>query len=237
MRSLIVAVVVVLGGLLASPAFSQGSPVFTTPDDAIAAYLDGIRTRDFGEILSATAFDRLYAHFDFAAYVDSLGGLTPRVPAPAGDPLLLEIDKTIFAAGIAHEVKMLSYFLLGRPDLTQDKLVAMTPAETAALERALDMRRLGNLELIKVGIPRPKVTNDPKNQKNAAQRAGFFGADEYSERIALISLEGQTYEMGFQLMRFGQSWTITAQWSGIGSTSAVGVPWPMTLAQFDELLR
>ena len=114
MRRVLLALVPVLALFFASPAASQANQVFNTPQEAIAAYLDGVARRDFARILAATALERLYLDFDFAAYVESLGGVTPSVPAPASDPLLVEINKAAFAAGIAQQVKMLTYFLLRR---------------------------------------------------------------------------------------------------------------------------
>lgn len=237
LRRVLVVFMPVLALFFVSPAIPQEGPIFSTPENAVAAYLDGVAQRDFGRVLAATALERLYLDFDFAAYVESLGGVTPSVPAPASDPLLVEINKAAFAAGIAQQVKMLTYFLLRRWDLTQDRIVPLKPGDGAALASALDPRRLDDLKLIRVGTPKPKLMGDQKYQEHAVQRAAFFGAEEFTERVALIAFEGQTYEMGFQLMRFDGGWTISAQSSPVGNTSPVGVPWPMTPEDFDDLLK
>lgn len=237
LRRVLVAFMPVLALSLVPPAISQENLVFSTPEDAVAAYLDGVARHDFDGILAATALEKLYLDFDFAAYVESLGGVTPSVPAPASDPLLVEINKAAFAAGMAQQVKMLTYFLLRRWDLTQDRIVPLKPGDGAALASALDPRRLYDLKLIRVGTPRPKLMGEQKYREHAAQRAEFFGADEFTERVALIAFEGQTYEMGFQLMRFDAGWTISAQSSPVGNTSPAGVPWPMTPEEFDDLLE
>lgn len=237
MRRFILAALAAVLAAWASAGVAENAPAFATPDAAIAAYVEGVARRDFGEILAATATDRMYTHFDFAAYVDALGLLTPTMAAPAGDPLLRDIDRAEFTAGIAHQVKMLTYALLGRWDLAGDKPVAMKPGDAAALLGALDLARLGGLELVRVGTPKPALIGSEGYRKNAARRAGIYGADEMSERAALLRLEGRTYLLGFTLLRFGASWAVTAQWSPVAGTNALGAPWPMTPQQFEDLLK
>jgi hypothetical protein len=68
---------------------------------------------------------------------------------------------------------------------------------------------------------------------NAAAQAAVYGADELTERLALLELDGDTYGLGFTLLRYGDRWLVSGQSSPIAGTSALGTAAPMTRAEFD----
>ena len=72
------------------------------------------------------------------------------------------------------------------------------------------------------------------NLKYAAKQAAIYGADELTERMALVSLDGKLYEVGFTLLRYGDDWRISSQTSALGNTAAVGTAVPTTRDDYDR---
>ena len=103
-----------------APASSAPTPtpvsevVFKSPEDAINAYFDGLKQNDVQKILRACAVNEMSEKFDFAGYVDRLGGaLQPSIAqAPTDYPLYIEANKLQLSSQILNRVKMFAYSLL-----------------------------------------------------------------------------------------------------------------------------
>ena len=67
--------------------------------------------------------------------------------------------------------------------------------------------------------------------------AATYGADEGTDRLALISFEGGHYAIGFSLLRFGGEWKVNTQSSAIAGTSNWGVPARTTPEEFELALQ
>jgi len=53
------------------------------------------------------------------------------------------------------------------------------------------------------------------------------GADELTERVALVMLEGQGYLVGFTLLRYGDGWKVSSQSPPLAGTPSTGVATPV----------
>ena len=207
---------------------------YKTPEHAIAAYIEGVAAQDLDKVLAATAIDKMSAEFDFIAYVDRLRSLTMVAPAPAGEPMFEAINKAAFTAQISRQVLFLTYGLLTTSELVQGKTVLMDAAGAAAFENEADPARLEGLTLSKVGLPMASMMSDERYLTNAASQAATYGADELTERVALLTLDGASYLIGFTLLRYGRDWGVSNQTSALAGTSSSGAPEPITPEEFDQ---
>jgi hypothetical protein len=98
----------------------------------------------------------------------------------------------------------------------------------------VDPARLGDLSVLDIRLPEPEAATDERYLENVARIAATYGADELVERLALIELDGETYGVGFTLLRYGDAWLVSSQASVLGNTSAIGTAEPMTRAEFDD---
>jgi hypothetical protein len=206
-----------------------------TPEDAIAAYVAGVAARDFDGILATTALDEMSANFDFVTYVDRIQALTPFAPAPSSDPLFIAINKADLTAGIARQVKFLAYGLLTKSDILKSQTTTMDEAGAQQFVTDVNLTPLSDIKLDKVGVPNPTRMKTDLYKKNAALFAKVYGANEFTERVALISFAGNDYLLGFSLLRYGVIWKISSQSSPMAGTDTLGVPAPTTPDAFDAL--
>lgn len=208
-----------------------------TPEDAVAAYLEGVAHRDFAAILAATAVEEMSAGFDFVAFVDRLRSLNAMAPAPGADPLYLEINRAAFTAQIARQVQFLAYGLLTSTPITEGRTAPMDRTGAEQFARAVDAAQLAGIALVAVAVPKPAVINSERYRANAVKIAGVYGADESTERLALVRLVGRHYAIGFTLLRFGETWKVSSQSSPVAGTNALGAPIPSSPEDFAEAVK
>lgn len=103
--------------LVAGPSLAD-----TTPEEAVAAYLEGVADRDLDAVIAASAVENKSKLFDFVAYVDRLKSLSPtRTLMPATDPLFVEMNKVGLVANVAGQVQYLAYGLMTTKDVSQSQ--------------------------------------------------------------------------------------------------------------------
>jgi hypothetical protein len=107
-------------------------------------------------------------------------------------------------------------------------------AEIEAFAAAVDPSRLGGLSVLDIRQPEPEAATDERYLANLARIAATYGADEMTERLALVELDGETFGVGFTLLRYGDAWLVMDQASILGGTSAFGTAEPMSRADFDD---
>lgn len=95
---------------------------------------------------------------------------------------------------------------------------------------------LCRIDLVRIGSPNVSAAKSEQHRTNLARNAAFVGANEATDRIALIAFEGQHYIVGFGLLRYGADWRISAQASPIAGTPAFGAPLKVTPEEFDKMV-
>ncbi len=218
--------------LMASTAFASA---FDSPEAAVSAYVEAVATLDFDAVLDATAVEDMGKAFDFVAYVHRLRAMTPTMPAPTGSDFFEQVNAVQFTATVAAQVKFLAIALLTTSTVVDGMTVMAPDNEAEIFAEQFDPARLGDLKLEKVAIPSPDLVSSERYLKNAAQQAGAYGADELTERAALVAFEGKHYVLGFTLARYGDDWGVMSQTSPIMGVSALGVPVIATPEEFEDL--
>ncbi|OCJ67346.1 hypothetical protein A6U97_00945 [Agrobacterium tumefaciens] len=223
-----------IGGLAMSPSFAAN---FSTPEDAVTAYIEGVVQQDFDAILAATAAENMSAKFDFVASVDRLKALMPLTPAPATSPLFVKINKSGFEARIASQVKFLIYGLMTTNPVVEGNSAQMEKAAADGFATTVSTDRLAGVKLVKVAIPNPALQNSENYQLNAKNAAKVYGADASAERVALISFEGLHFAVGFHLFRYGNAWGVSDQMSSLAGLGGLGTPKRVTPETFADLVK
>jgi hypothetical protein len=90
----------------------------------------------------------------------------------------------------------------------------------------LDLARLADLQIGEIAPPDPELMSGERYLDAVGKQAAVYGADELTERVALVAVEGRSYVVGFTLMRYGDAWLVSSQSSAIGGTPATGAPIP-----------
>lgn len=215
--------------LAAGPAFA-----YTTPEEAIAAYIEGVADRDFDAVIAASAVNNQSMKYDFVHQIGRIQTFTRNALMPVTDPMFVEMNKVGLSARIAGQVQLLVYGLMTTKDLGQPiKMDERAAADFVSIVRA---DRLSGLELVRVGIPSPETLNNERYQLRANQAAKDDGADTSTKRLALLSFEGLNFVVGFHLLKYGDEWSVSGQFSlfgglGFGQTKRV------TPEEFENMLK
>jgi hypothetical protein len=214
------------------------SVTFKTPEEAIAYYFEGIAQSDAQKILQACAINEMGEKFKFALYTERLRALLPTQSlSPTDYPLYVEANKMQLTSQILTRVKIFAYSLLSHEDIAEGKTIVMDTERINNFMKDVDPKKLSGLEVKKIGLPDKTRMSDAKYLENAAQLASIYGADEYTERVALFSFDGNDYYLGFTLLRYGENWKISSQTSALSNANALGAPEKTTPDEFERMIN
>lgn len=216
---------------------ASSSLLYSTPETAITAYLDGVKRQDISAILAASAIDEPAEQFDFQAYADRLQAM-PLVtsPAPAEYPFYAEMNRVRRQNEILNQVRNLAYSLLSAETIDGGIIANPGSERVQTFVTDVDPSRLSGIKLVKTGAPSPSLLSSDRFQQNAAKQAAIYGADELTERVALLAFEDKNYLLGFTLLRYGDSWKVMYQTSNLAGTSALGTVEATTPEEFASLI-
>lgn len=222
----------------ASVPTNQTSDVtFSTPEDAIRYFFDGVAQGDFSKILQASAINEISKNFRFDLSIDRLRAFMPyQEYAPSTSSFYVELNNATITSRIANQVKIFAYSLLvAGDDIQYDRINRMEMDAALHFMNEVDPARLATLEVKEIGLPDPEIMATSRYQMNAANLARVYGADESTERVARFTFEGNSYMLGFTLLRYDESWKITSTSSPLAGTSALGTSVPISEQEFADM--
>jgi hypothetical protein len=209
----------------AAASATATSPGFATPDDAARAYLAALAQADVDGILSATAVDEMSAAFRFDLQADRVQAFQPiGMLGPQDDPLLQEIDRAQLTWQILAQARACIYGLLSDIDMGGTIVVPFGKEEADAFAAQVDTSRLAGVVVTDVRFPNPAFEHDPANLQLNARIATIYGADEITERVATFDFEGAVWQVGFTLIRYGDTWKVMNQTAPLSNLPTTGVP-------------
>lgn len=227
--SMVVATGLLVGAVLGSPVVAQdASPSSSSPELTVRLFLDGLRQRDLETLMSVSAANAMAEQVDFAAYVERLRAWMPfQAPAPATDPLLIDLNRAQVLTQQLGQTRMLIYGLLTDVELDGVPVTPVDAAWAESLASQLDLERLAGLEVGDIVPPDAELMAGERYVAAMAKQAAIYGADEMTERVVTVSLEGRDWLIGFTLMRYDDEWLISSQTSVIAGLPATGAPMPL----------
>lgn len=214
------------------------TPAAATPEDAIAHFLAGLAQADMDQVLAASAVDEMSTRHDFTGALERLGVLLPvEALAPSSHPFFTDANQARLTAQLTTQVKLLAYALLTDGTVNGPQPLPLDPAQAADLASILDPARLAALDLLRADTPRADLMESEIYQQQAAARAAIYGADESTERIALVAFDGRTYALGFSLLRYGLHWKISDMSSPLAGLGAFDGTVPATEDDFAAMIE
>jgi hypothetical protein len=208
------------------------SAAFPTPEAAVREYLAGVAAADAGRILGASAIDEMAAGFRFDLFTDRLRAFTLHSMAPADHPFYVQVNRAQQTAEILRQAEMLTYSLLSDVEIDGSTIAPADKAWAEGFARQVDPSRLSDLTVVDVRFPDASLENNTRWLDNAALQAAAYGADELTERLVLFDLDGKLYDVGFQLLRYGDTWKVASQNSNLAGTTVLGTARPATLEEY-----
>ncbi len=206
----------------------------TTPDLAVRAYIQALAAGDLAALLDATAIDEMAAGYRFDLLTKRLGAWTPSTLPPSDYPLYAAMNREFLESRLLGQTVQLAYSLLSDQPTGEGAGIQMSDAQVDFFLADVDPARLASLELIDSRFPDPKWEHDERAVANAQQTAATYGADEWTERLALVSFDDALYEVGFSLLRYGGEWKVQGQSSAYGNMSVFGAARPTTKELYER---
>lgn len=208
------------------------SAVRATPEDAVRQYLVGVAANDADEVLQACAIDEVATHFQFDLQAERLQAILPTTfLLPSSYQFYAGLNRYAQAYQIFVELRGLSYSLLSSHPVDQT-ITPVTADQAQQLVKDLDPSHLAGLTVVSVKFPIAKFATDAHTLSNFAAEAKVYGADELTERLALLQLNGQYYAVGFTLVRYGSDWKVLNQVSNLAGMPATGAAQQTTPGDF-----
>jgi hypothetical protein len=210
---------------------------FKTPEEAIAYYLDGIAQNDIRKILQACATNEMGENFNLDLSAERMGDvIIPNSLAPTDYSLYAEINKIQISSQILGQVKFFAYSLLSSEKVDGTTVYKMDAESVNSFIQDVDPSRLSSLEIKQISLPNETIMNDAKYIESTTKSARTYGADEFTERVALFSFEQNDYFIGFTLLRYGENWKISSQSSVLANTSPIGTAQKTTVEEFESII-
>ncbi|MEO8607621.1 MAG: hypothetical protein ABI690_07055 [Chloroflexota bacterium] len=229
-----------IGGasLAAAPPNQTSTVTFSTPEDTITSFFEGVAEGDFSKILQACAINEISENFHFDLNIDRLQAFLPSQSyAPTDYPLYVELNKAQIASRIASQVKILAYSLLSTQDIDYSLMTRMDVDTALSFMNEVDPSRLANLEVQEIHLSNPKHMSDTRYEENAVKIARVYGADDSTERLALFTFEQNYYMLGFTLFKYGETWKISSLSSPIANTTELGGAGKTTKEEFESMTQ
>jgi len=273
--SALLLVSVLIIGLVActgQPEADVSSPVaaeqtgFDSPEDAVIAYLEGLRDSDFGRMLNTFAIGVYVEHFDLESFLERLRVyLAHQALFPNTNEFITAMNIEMRRGEVAGAIRM-QYFALTTQgervgnlsdlaeeiadqfDLFRPWLIEAGEAGNfvQAFSELLNAPELHTLEILGFIPPETvELHTHEQNQEIIVRMAEFMGADQLVSRIAVFELDGIKYMLFVDIASYGGRWFLTH--FGGNVSNLIGIPpllhglvsessWYAD-AFFDELLR
>ena len=193
---------------------------FDSPEDAVVAYLEGLRDSSFDRMLGAFAVETYVEHFNLEAYLERLRVYHLHVaPLPDANELTTAMNTEMRRGDVVREIRA-QYLILTQSEL-ESTLIPLQIEEGGAgdfireFSGLLNAPELHTLEILGF-IPPENISEiyaSEQNQENKARNAQFLGADRLVSRIAVFELDGNKYLLFVEAVSYDDRWYL-AQFGG-----------------------
>ncbi len=207
-------------------------PGFSTPQEAITCYLEGLKNLDFEQMLSAFAWETQASHYDVGLYQKRL-----KAYAPSVKPRMPSFNDFMRSATL-HEIRSfqvdliyqsLEAYILGE-DYPEGRVIPFKEeSESDAFLQKFNNGRLENLSrMSNIRFVSPDAVTDnkfstEKNQENFIKQTACYGADEVVNIVALASVGSDMLYCCPTVARYGDRWYLVSVGSFTSSLLGVGM--------------
>lgn len=101
-----------------------------------------------------------------------------------------------------NQTKFFAFALLSGTELDGQPLYNVSPEQVDQFVQVIDSQRLATLELRKAVPPDAELMASDRYQENSQNAAAVYGADEMTERVALLHFE-DAYHLRFSEQLWG----------------------------------
>lgn len=205
-------------------AFRYEGDGFDTPEEAVACYLNGLKSGNMQQVLSAFAWETQNEHYSLKDYMLRMKSvsLSSPVKMPGTNELVASSNLCSLRYDQSRKIyRSVRSFVLKNTDgpaaeLLKGRRVNLTNEEEiddfiGAFDRGYDQKlaQMGEIFYINPVVVIPKYTSDT-NLKLLGQYQKIYGADELYEILALVDLGGELLVADPILARYGEKWYVVS---------------------------
>jgi hypothetical protein len=208
---------------------------FDSPEAAIGHFANSIANNDLTGALQAFAINDYADNFDFTAMSERTGVINIyQSLAPSEYSLYAQLNRLELLSKYAFNIKLFCYsFYSSEPLDGSTILLQDEPERVEAFIASVNPEQLANLTIKRVF--RINALSERMKQNWQAQ-AKPIGADEITELVILYELDGSYFLGGFSLLRYKESWKISALSSVLAGMDALGGVSETTPEEFEKFV-
>ena len=196
---------------------------FSTPEEALSYYMEGLRNLDFDQMLSAFAWETQMEHYDFKAYFERTMSYSPTMR-----PRMPSVNDFMFSANVnmlrSYQAELiyrsLEQYILGddSPSGSATGTIAFQKDsdDVAAFLQKFDNGKLEKLaQMANIRCVSPDDVTDNKfsaemNRKSFIRQTACYGADEAVNLIGVADVGNETLYCYPTICRYGDKWYLVS---------------------------
>ncbi|MGI6169115.1 MAG: hypothetical protein ACOYI4_05270 [Christensenellales bacterium] len=196
--------------LLLTGCHPNKTPAPSTPEQAVQGYLTALISKDYRGALQFYPSKQLEKNFNQTAYQDRIKAEGP----------LPDFSKMEFLFAYQTGYLPLSFFA---DELTLSPGTEIDAQWYEEFFASPDMDRIKTLEILRIDAPYNQASQFGLQTKQAhASTANTWGAQGYTQRIALSKFEGETYMLGFTLIQYDNIWWVMDSTCSLVNMPSIG---------------
>ena len=196
---------------------------FTTPEEALTCYMEGLKNLNFEQMLSAFAWETQLEHYDLKAYFERVGvyQLTMRPRMPFANDFMFSANVNVMRSNQADLIyRSIEAYILGddAPTKTRqgtitfqkdsnDVEVFLNKFENGRLEKLTQMT---NIRFLSPDAITDNMFSSGKNPENFIKQNACYGADETVNLVGMADVGDETLYCCPTICRYGDKWYLVS---------------------------
>lgn len=196
---------------------------FDSPEDAVIAYLEGLRDSDLNRMIYAFAVERYVENYNFEALLNRLQAytLTHEIRMPNANEFVTAMNIESRRARVIDGIIM-QHIFLAHPELdmlaTQAVDVEHISDFVGDFSENLNALDLYSIEIL--GFIPPEALDErylsEHNQSVLASQAEVLGAEQLASRVAVFEMDGEKYLLLVDVAEYKGAWYLSDLGGNIG---------------------
>ena len=191
---------------------------YKTPEKAVEAYVKALQSGNSKKLLKTCAIETYVENWDFAAYEERLNVYSPKTPVPGGTDMADTINLGIRLNAVTTMVENQLKFFMDVEGLTEGATIGPMRggeygdgedlAELMDTDAVVDKLKDASILEIEEASDFMGLENTERYEENLEKQARSIGADDFAEYVVTMKIDGETYVLALNTVRYGKRWYV-----------------------------